>query len=76
MAGKKIGYIRVSSFDQNTERQLEGMELDKVFIDKASGKDVQRPQLEALLHYVRDGVTWSNRSIHLFLKVLILFKNF
>ena len=52
---KKIGYIRVSSLEQNPERQLEGMALDKVFLDKASGKDVQRPQLEALLDYVREG---------------------
>lgn len=55
MAGKRIGYIRVSSEDQNTDRQLAGLELDKVFIDKASGKDSNRPQLEALLSYVRDG---------------------
>ena len=52
---KKIGYIRVSSLEQNPERQLEGMALDKVFLDKASGKDVQRPQLEALQDYVREG---------------------
>ena len=52
---KKIGYIRVSSLEQNPERQLEGMVLDKVFVDKASGKDTERPQLTALLDYVRDG---------------------
>ena len=52
---KKIGYIRVSSFEQNPKRQLEGTTLDKVFLDKASGKDVQRPDLKALLDYVRDG---------------------
>jgi DNA invertase Pin-like site-specific DNA recombinase len=52
---KKIGYIRVSSFEQNPERQVEGMALDKVFLDKASGKDMQRPELKALLDYVRDG---------------------
>lgn len=55
--GKTIGYIRVSSLEQNPERQLEGLKLDKTFIDKASGKDTQRPQLEALLGYVRDGDT-------------------
>lgn len=54
-SGKTIGYIRVSSFEQNPERQLEGISLDKTFIDKASGKDTKRPQLDALLHYVRDG---------------------
>jgi len=55
MTGKRIGYIRVSSLDQNHERQLEGIKLDKCFTDKASGKDVNRPELEAMLNYVRDG---------------------
>ncbi len=49
--GKILGYIRVSSFGQNTERQLDGISLDKVFTDKASGKDTKRPGLEELLHY-------------------------
>lgn len=53
--GKKIGYKRVSSIDQNEARQLESLELDKVFIDKVSGKDNDRPQLQAMLDYVRDG---------------------
>ena len=57
MAGQRVGYIRVSSFDQNVDRQLDGVELDRVFTDKASGKDVQRPQLDALLKFVRDGDT-------------------
>jgi len=57
MSGKKIGYIRVSSFEQNPERQLEGLQLDKKFIDHASGKNIARPQLEAMLDYVRDGDT-------------------
>jgi len=55
--GEKIGYIRVSSFDQNPERQLEGIDLDKRFIDKASGRTVDRPQLKALLDYLREGDT-------------------
>ena len=38
MTGKIVGYIRVSSVDQNIDRQLEGIKLDKKFIDKASGK--------------------------------------
>lgn len=75
MAGKNIGYIRVSSFDQNTERQLEGMELDKVFIDKASGKDVQRPQLEALLNYVRDGDTIIVHSMDRLARNLVDLRN-
>ncbi len=53
--GKRVGYIRVSSIDQNTERQLDGVELDKTFTDKVSGKDVNRPQLKAALDYLRDG---------------------
>lgn len=53
--GKRVGYIRVSSLDQNTARQLEGVELDKTFSDKASGKDVKKPQLQAALEYLRDG---------------------
>lgn len=54
-SGKIIGYIRVSSFDQNPERQLESLKLDKTFIDRASGKNVERPELEALVNYIRDG---------------------
>lgn len=55
--GQRVGYQRVSSVDQNTDRQLDGVNLDKVFTDKASGKDTQRPQLAACLDYVRDGDT-------------------
>ncbi len=57
MQGQRIGYVRVSSFDQNPERQLEQVEVVKVFTDKASGKDTQRPELDALLSFVRDGDT-------------------
>lgn len=55
MKGQRIGYIRVSSFDQNPERQLDQTQVDKVFVDKASGKDTQRPELDSLLSFVRDG---------------------
>lgn len=54
---KIIGYIRVSSVDQNTERQLDGVQLDRVFTDKASGKNTDRPALQDMLSYVRDGDT-------------------
>ena len=57
MQGHRIGYVRVSSFDQNPERQLENVQLDKLFTDKASGKDTQRPELDMLLSFVRDGDT-------------------
>lgn len=52
---QKIAYKRVSSIDQNTSRQLEGMTFDKIFEDKLSGKSKDRPQLEAMLQYVREG---------------------
>lgn len=57
LQGQRIGYVRVSSFDQNPERQLEHVEVGKVFSDKASGKDTQRPELERLLAFVREGDT-------------------
>jgi DNA invertase Pin-like site-specific DNA recombinase len=55
MKGQKIGYKRVSSFDQNEERQLDQEILDRVFVDKASGKDTNRPQLKELLLFAREG---------------------
>ena len=57
MTGQKIGYLRVSTFDQNPERQLEGLALDRVFLDRASGRDARRPELEKLRQYVRQGDT-------------------
>lgn len=57
MVGQRVGYIRVSSGDQNPDRQLDGQTLDRVFIDLASGKDAQRPQLAALLAFARAGDT-------------------
>lgn len=54
MAGKIVGYIRVSSFDQNPDRQLEGLQLHKKFVDKVSGKDKNRPALSELINYVRE----------------------
>ena len=53
--GQVVGYRRVSTSDQNTTRQLEGVELDKLFEDKLSGKDTNRPQLKAMLSHVREG---------------------
>jgi DNA invertase Pin-like site-specific DNA recombinase len=55
--GQRVGYLRVSSLDQNEVRQLEGLALDKTFTDKASGKDVKRPRLEAMQGFVREGDT-------------------
>ena len=54
--GNKIAYIRVSTVEQNTERQLADVEgFDKVFEDKCSGSTTDRPSLAALLDYVREG---------------------
>lgn len=55
--GQMIGYVRVSSTDQNTARQLDGLTLDRVFIDKLSGKNTDRPQLKEMISYVRFGDT-------------------
>jgi DNA invertase Pin-like site-specific DNA recombinase len=55
MKGKRIGYIRVSTVDQNEDRQLESVELDKKFVDKISGKSKDRPALTELLDYAREG---------------------
>lgn len=62
----KIAYIRVSTNDQNTARQLAAMEnvgIDKIFEEKISGKTMDRPQLKAMLEFVRDGDTVYVESI-------------
>jgi DNA invertase Pin-like site-specific DNA recombinase len=53
----RVGYIRVSTVDQNTERQLKDIKLDKIFEDKCSGKNTNRPALIQLKEYVREGDT-------------------
>src|ERR1700722_5755177 len=53
--GQQVGYLRVSPLDQNEIRQLEGLALDRTFTERASGKDAKRPQLEAMLNFVREG---------------------
>lgn len=59
----QVGYIRVSSTEQNTERQLDGISLDKTFTEKASGGSRERPQLNAMLEYLREGDTVHVHSI-------------
>lgn len=54
MNGKKIGYKRVSTFEQTPERQLVGYELDKEFVEYCSAKTMNRPKLQQMLDYVRD----------------------
>lgn len=51
----KVGYIRVSSVDQNSERQLDGIEIERVFEEKVSGADANREQLKACLEFLRAG---------------------
>lgn len=63
MPKQEVGYVRVSSLLQNTARQLDGVLLDKVFEDRASGKDTQRPQLEACLAHLREGDTLHVHSM-------------
>jgi DNA invertase Pin-like site-specific DNA recombinase len=55
--GQRIGYVRVSTVDQNPARQLEHVPVARLFTDTASGKDTKRPALEALLTFVRTGDT-------------------
>ena len=50
-----IGYIRVSTVDQNTGRQLEGITLNETFTDRVSGKSMDRPALRECLKFVRKG---------------------
>jgi DNA invertase Pin-like site-specific DNA recombinase len=53
----RVGYVRVSSVDQNTVRQIDGVAVERTFTDKASGKDTLRPKLDEMLAFVRDGDT-------------------
>jgi DNA invertase Pin-like site-specific DNA recombinase len=57
MIGQRVGYKRVSTIDQNSSRQLDGVQIDKCFEDKASGKDMRRPELQAALLYCREADT-------------------
>ena len=62
----KIGYIRVSTQEQNTIRQevmMEALGVDELYIDRASGKNAQRPELQKLMDYVRRGDTVIVESI-------------
>lgn len=53
--GHDVGYVRVSSFSQNTDRQLDGIKIDKRYEDKASAKDIKRPELQKCLDFLREG---------------------
>lgn len=65
----KIGYVRVSTEEQNTMRQevlMQELEVDELYIDKASGKNIDRPELKKMLSYVRKGDTVIVESISRF----------
>lgn len=53
--GRVVGYQRIGTVDHTTDHQLDGIELDQMFIDHASVDDTNRPQLRALLRHVREG---------------------
>lgn len=53
-----VGYVRVSSLDQNPDRQLDDLKsqgVEKLFIDQVSGKNIDRPELQKMLSFVREG---------------------
>lgn len=59
----KVGYVRVSAVDQNTDRQLDGIELEEVFEEKLSGKNMDRPELKRCLQFLRKKDTLYVHSI-------------
>ena len=65
----KIGYIRISSVDQNTARQevlMQELGVDQIFIDRVSGKNLERPELKRMMTFVRQGDTVIVESISRF----------
>lgn len=61
-----VGYVRVSSLDQNPDRQLEelnALQVEKIFMDKLSGKNTERPELQKMLNFVREGDTLIVHSL-------------
>lgn len=69
MSEERVGYVRVSTEEQNPARQdvlMKELGVDKIFIDKISGKDADRPELQEMLAYVRKGDTVIVESISRF----------
>lgn len=65
----KIGYIRISTIDQNTARQevmMQELGVEQVFIDRMSGKSMDRPELQRMMSFVREGDTVIVESISRF----------
>jgi DNA invertase Pin-like site-specific DNA recombinase len=73
--GRVLGYKRVSSLDQNTARQLEGVQIDLEFEDKVSGKSMERPKLQELLRTAYKGDTVMVHSMDRLARNLIDLKN-
>ena len=63
MTGQHIGYVRVSTASQNTDRQLDGIHLDTVFTTTVSGKNADRTQLQEMLGHIRKGDTLHVHSL-------------
>ena len=62
----RIGYVRVSSLDQNPDRQIEELkaqQAEKIFMDKVSGKNTDRPELQRMLSFIREGDTLIVHSL-------------
>ena len=60
----RIGYVRISTKNQNTARQdelMEHLEVDKFYTDKVSGKNIDRPELQRMMDFVREG-DWGKRK--------------
>lgn len=55
MSGQCIGYIRVGTVEQIADCQLDGLVLDRTFTDRASGRDANRPELQELFKFAREG---------------------
>lgn len=73
---QQVGYIRVSTTIQNTERQLDGLELDKIFTEKKSGKATnERTELKSCIEYLREGDTLNVHSIDRLARNLMDLKN-
>lgn len=65
----KVGYVRISTKEQNTARQdllMRELEVERVFTDKVSGKNQERPELHRMLDFVREGDSLTVESISRF----------
>lgn len=65
----KVGYVRISTREQNTARQdvlMKNLEVEKIYTDKSSGKNTERPELRKMLDFVREGDSVTVESISRF----------